>query len=186
MQDRPLVALRGRGGEGLFPPHASLEEMTKAYIAAIKSVQPEGPYHVGGWSAGGIFAYELARALRATGDAVALLALLDTPLPSIYQSVHLDDDIQFIFELGNFANWFSGSSIDVANLSYDTLKALDDESRWRFIHEVAVAHGVLQRETTPAQIRRIVEAAKAHATMIRELLTDRIRSDCVPGPSRNG
>lgn len=167
LQDRPLVALRGRGGEGLFPPHTSLNEMIDTYLAAIKSLQPRGPYHVAGWSAGGIFAYELARRLRAAGDHVALLALLDTPLPSIYDTVHLDDDIQFLFELGRFANWFSGSSIDVANLSYETLRAMDEDSLWQFVHEMAIAHGVLPRETVPQQIRRIVQAGKSHAAMIR-------------------
>jgi thioesterase domain-containing protein len=54
--------------------------MAEDYIADIRSIQPEGPYHIGGFSAGGVVAYEMARQLRAEGQQVAVLALLDTPV----------------------------------------------------------------------------------------------------------
>jgi thioesterase domain-containing protein len=44
--------------------------------------QPEEPYHLGGWSLGGVVALEMAQQLLAQGQSVALLALLDTSLPS--------------------------------------------------------------------------------------------------------
>jgi thioesterase domain-containing protein len=54
--------------------------MAEDYIADIRSVQPEGPYYIGGFSAGGVVAYEMARQLCARGQRVAVLALLDTPV----------------------------------------------------------------------------------------------------------
>ncbi|MBC6424535.1 MAG: hypothetical protein GDA43_26200 [Hormoscilla sp. SP5CHS1] len=41
-------------------PLTRIEEMAAAHIAAIKTVQPQGPYRVGGWSWGGPIAFEMA------------------------------------------------------------------------------------------------------------------------------
>ncbi len=43
---------------------------------AIRGVQPHGPYHLGGWSMGGVVAYEMARRLARAGEKTALLALV--------------------------------------------------------------------------------------------------------------
>jgi thioesterase domain-containing protein len=55
--------------------------MAHDYLAEIRAVQPRGPYLIGGFSGGGIAAYEMARQLIAAGEHVPLLVLLDTPLP---------------------------------------------------------------------------------------------------------
>ena len=59
----------------------SLDELTTPYVAEIRRRQPEGPYNLGGWSAGGICAYEAARYLIIKGEAVERLLFLDTPFP---------------------------------------------------------------------------------------------------------
>jgi len=47
----------------------------------LRQVQPQGPYQLGGFSGGGLTAWEMARQLEAAGDVVSVLVLLDTPLP---------------------------------------------------------------------------------------------------------
>ncbi|EPX82432.1 type I polyketide synthase [Salipiger mucosus] len=79
--DRPFYGLQARGLYGGEEPHRSIEAMARDYIAEMRQVQPEGPYMVGGFSGGGITAYEIARQLEAMGEEVALCVLLDTPLP---------------------------------------------------------------------------------------------------------
>ncbi|MBO9478686.1 SDR family NAD(P)-dependent oxidoreductase [Shimia sp. R11_0] len=79
--DRPFYGLQARGLFGDATPHDDLVQAATDYIAEIKQVQPEGPYLLGGFSGGGITAYEIAHQLEAQGDVVALVALLDTPLP---------------------------------------------------------------------------------------------------------
>jgi amino acid adenylation domain-containing protein len=59
-------------------PDLSTEEAAAFYIRQIREVQPEGPYFVGGYCAGGIIAYEIARQLKASGQSVGLLALFET------------------------------------------------------------------------------------------------------------
>lgn len=56
----------------------SIEKMSREYINAIKSVQPAGPYNLGGYCMGGTIAYEMAQQLVSQGDKVNLLLLLET------------------------------------------------------------------------------------------------------------
>ncbi|WP_270732584.1 type I polyketide synthase [Shimia sp. Alg240-R146] len=79
--DRPFYGLQARGLLGDAAPHDDLQEAARDYIAEMRQVQPSGPYLLGGFSGGGITAYEIRRQLEADGEEVALVALLDTPLP---------------------------------------------------------------------------------------------------------
>ncbi|HEV7514825.1 MAG TPA: sulfotransferase, partial [Thermoanaerobaculia bacterium] len=58
-----------------------LEERAAAYVEALVGIQPQGPYALGGWSLGGVFAWEVAQQLERRGAAVELLVLLDTRVP---------------------------------------------------------------------------------------------------------
>ncbi|WP_395370103.1 amino acid adenylation domain-containing protein [Streptomyces tubercidicus] len=81
--DHPVYALQSRGLDGTEPPARSLDEMAEDYVREIRRVQPEGPYHLLGWSLGGIMAHAVATALQAQGQEVALLAVLDAyPAPA--------------------------------------------------------------------------------------------------------
>lgn len=55
------------------------------FIQEIKRRQPQGPYHVGGWSAGGVISFETVRQLIDMGDAVETLVFIDTPCPLIIE-----------------------------------------------------------------------------------------------------
>ena len=79
--DRPFYGLQARGLLGDEAPHRTIEAAAADYIAEIQQIQPHGPYHLGGFSGGGITAYEIAHQLRAQGEEIAALVLLDTPLP---------------------------------------------------------------------------------------------------------
>jgi len=80
--DQPCYGLQARGvGEGQ-DPHTRIEDMAAHYIQAMRTVQPTGPYLLGGWSMGGVVAFEMAQQLHAQGQNVALLALLDGRIPA--------------------------------------------------------------------------------------------------------
>ena len=59
----------------------SLEELTPSYLAEVRRRQPHGPYYLGGWSAGGICAFDAAQELERCGETVARLILIDSPFP---------------------------------------------------------------------------------------------------------
>ena len=79
--ERPFFGLQARGLFGDEEPHRTIEAAATDYITEMRQVQPHGPYHLGGFSGGGITAYEIAHQLCAQGEEVAALVLLDTPLP---------------------------------------------------------------------------------------------------------
>ncbi|MCC5972564.1 MAG: SDR family NAD(P)-dependent oxidoreductase [Rubellimicrobium sp.] len=79
--DRPFFGLQARGLYGDADPHRDLTEAAADYLAEVRQVQPHGPYLLGGFSGGGITAYDMAHQLRAMGEEVAAVILLDTPLP---------------------------------------------------------------------------------------------------------
>lgn len=76
--DYPFYGFQAQGLDGKSPCFTRIEEMAAHYLAEIKTVQPQGPYFFGGYSLGGVVAYEMAQQLRANGEQVGLLALLDT------------------------------------------------------------------------------------------------------------
>jgi naphtho-gamma-pyrone polyketide synthase len=59
----------------------TLEQLTAKYLLEIRRRQPHGPYYFGGWSAGGICAYEAAQQLSRDGEVTARLILIDSPNP---------------------------------------------------------------------------------------------------------
>lgn len=87
-------------GEDVFfesyndPEAISISELASSYAAAVRKVVPEGPYVIGGVSAGGLLAFEVARQLQASGQKVATLALLDARLPgSVKRDVQRQVDL---------------------------------------------------------------------------------------------
>jgi thioesterase domain-containing protein/acyl carrier protein len=76
--DQPFYGLQSQGLDGKQPPQTRIEEMATHYIEEIRSLQPEGPYFIGGGSSGGVVAFEMARQLEEQGQKVGLVALLDT------------------------------------------------------------------------------------------------------------
>ncbi len=79
---QPFYGLQAQGVDGRLPPLPSIEAMASRYIAAMREVDPAGPYRLAGYSGGGVIAFEMAQQLRRAGAEVALLAMLDTLAPA--------------------------------------------------------------------------------------------------------
>ncbi|HEX8805344.1 MAG TPA: amino acid adenylation domain-containing protein, partial [Candidatus Aquilonibacter sp.] len=80
--DQPIHSVAPHGTSGL-PLLPTIESMASDYASLIRSVQPTGPYRLGGYCAGGLVAYELARLLRSQGEVVDRLVLMNaSPMPS--------------------------------------------------------------------------------------------------------
>jgi thioesterase domain-containing protein/acyl carrier protein len=76
--EQPFYGLQSAGLDGKNAPHTRVEDMAEHYIKEMKELQPAGPYFIGGRSLGGIVAFEMAQQLRARGEKIGVLALLDT------------------------------------------------------------------------------------------------------------
>ncbi|MEU1470315.1 beta-ketoacyl synthase N-terminal-like domain-containing protein [Streptomyces sp. NPDC005761] len=77
--DRPFYGIQARGLLTEDAPIEGVTAMAEYYTEVIRSVQPEGPYDVGGFCLGGIIAYEVTRRLQAQGQDVASLTMVDSP-----------------------------------------------------------------------------------------------------------
>jgi pristinamycin I synthase-3/4 len=75
---RPIYGLQAPGVAHDVPYAASIEEMADDYVNAIRQIQPRGPYHLLGWSFGGVVAYAMACRLQQMGERVALLGIMDS------------------------------------------------------------------------------------------------------------
>ncbi|MBJ6766135.1 non-ribosomal peptide synthetase, partial [Myxococcaceae bacterium JPH2] len=75
--DQPFYALQSPGLEDGATPLTTVEAMAERYIEALRAVQPSGPYRLGGWSLGGVIAFEMARQLTRLGEQVEQLVLID-------------------------------------------------------------------------------------------------------------
>ncbi|WP_306307226.1 amino acid adenylation domain-containing protein [Nocardia exalbida] len=58
----------------------SIDDWARRYVREIRAVQPEGPYHLLGWSLGGVLAHAVATQLQEQGQRVAVLAMMDSSL----------------------------------------------------------------------------------------------------------
>lgn len=76
--NQPFYGIESPGVEDPTAMDAPIETLALQYLEAIRTVQPRGPYLLGGYSMGGIIAFEMARQLRLRGETVALLAVFDT------------------------------------------------------------------------------------------------------------
>ncbi|MCF3103761.1 amino acid adenylation domain-containing protein [Streptomyces roseoverticillatus] len=80
--DQPVYGLQAHGLTEPDAAPASMAEMVEAYLAQIRSVQPQGPYALLGWSFGGLVAHETAVRLQEEGEEVGSLVLMDSYPPA--------------------------------------------------------------------------------------------------------
>ncbi|MET7338169.1 amino acid adenylation domain-containing protein [Nonomuraea sp. NPDC005650] len=112
----PLYGVQARGLDGTTEFARSVEEMAADYVEQIRSVQPSGPYHLLGWSYGGGVAHEIAVQLRAAGEEVAALVLLDQYpwVPEQDADEHDDDPDAALERQMDIVRWQAGNGFGAA------------------------------------------------------------------------
>ncbi|MEV0603329.1 amino acid adenylation domain-containing protein [Streptomyces sp. NPDC050315] len=164
--DQPLYALQAAGAEPGTEPIATMSGLAKSYLEAIRRVQPEGPYRLGGWSFGGFVAFEMARQLRHSGaDEVAQLILLDSIAPDPGERPDVAERAMmewFFWEL----IWVDrGGSAPIERIP-DNLES--DDERLDFIADRAGRAGIVPEQTARTAIRRLFEVYKANWGSLRD------------------
>jgi thioesterase domain-containing protein/acyl carrier protein len=93
--EQPIYGLVGELGKGKLANCDRIEDLATYYINEIQTIQPQGPYFLGGVSWGGVVALEVAQQLLAKGEKVGLLALLDTIRPSARQPLPFSQRVRY-------------------------------------------------------------------------------------------
>ncbi len=81
--DQPFYGIRALGSARSETPLNRIETMAARYLGELRRVQPEGPYQLGGYSGGGVIAFEMAQQLIRQGNEVELFVLFDTYRPGL-------------------------------------------------------------------------------------------------------
>jgi len=158
--DQPFYGLQARGLDGGAPPAKSVEEMAADYVKAIRSVQPSGPYRLGGWSMGGVIAYEMARQLRDSGEPVALLALIDSYAPAVSVATEPEPDQLPLALL--FARDLMGASLTDLPLDLEQLTGLEPDAMLERLLQLAASAGALPPGTDTEHVRALFRVFEAN------------------------
>jgi thioesterase domain-containing protein len=76
--DQPVYGLQAASLDGDRGGSLTVEQMASNYLTELRKVQPHGPYRLGGWSVGGVIAFEMALQLERSGEQVETLPLVDS------------------------------------------------------------------------------------------------------------
>jgi thioesterase domain-containing protein len=125
-----------------------MEEMAAEYVDAIRSVQPHGPFLLGGWSLGGVVAFAMAQQLIADNEEVHLLAMLDTTIP------HSKVNEAYTSEFEN-----SGLEYDL-ELTLEELAELPSEEQLPYLFEHARKLGVIDEHVSSDLVERLLHELK--------------------------
>lgn len=123
--DQPFYGLQSRGLDGLEEPLTRIEDIAAQFLREIREVQPDGPYYLVGMCMGGVVAYEMAQQLRAAGQEIGLLALLETWSPETVPGRRLRPRGRVVAVLGFVA--------DRLRLYLETLGRLRGRERLRYL-----------------------------------------------------
>jgi amino acid adenylation domain-containing protein len=166
---RPFYGIRAANGAGGRSAACRAEDIAAEYVAEIKTVQPRGPYCIGGYSLGVFLAFEMARQLVAAGERVSLLALLDA---AVYRPA--DDDPHAIRHLIAAASHHGG-----VQLSEEELRLVTPD---RLLEHVLGEIG--RRSTAPAEVLDTLRAVLP-AGYRNKLAVDEYMSRVVAAPEKH-
>jgi acetoacetyl-CoA synthetase len=158
---RPIYALQARGLDQEKVPHKDIPAMAAHYIAALREVQPSGPYALCGYSFGGLVVYEMALQLTDAGEGIDLLAVLD----SGFHPKNLPAFDWLRFRLGRFAVY------------RDAMAGMCAKERRSYIRQEFANVGNSLRLAAGLSPRRSVEAVGQAARPLPAPL-DRVRAGC--------
>jgi thioesterase domain-containing protein len=144
-------------------PLASIEQMAHSYVDAILTVQPHGPYLLGGWSMGGLIAFEMARALERKGETVSLLALIDPTPPKSNGHVLKDDELSLLM---SFARDL-GLEVNQETWPTQQLEQLQTGERLSYLHDLATTKQFISPDLGLPEVSAIFEVFKRNITAIK-------------------
>ncbi len=149
--NQPFYGLQAAGLDGKQEPCSDIKIMATHYIQAMRTVQPQGPYLLGGWSMGGVIAWEMATQLQSQGQKVDLLALIDATVPmTMTQPTEIDDGTL----LRRFFQDILGLSSEYADFSVERLEELEPAERLAYVME--------QEQITNLPLRHLFHVFKSN------------------------
>jgi len=165
--DQPLYAFEAPGLDDDTEPLDRVEDLAARYVEALRHRQPTGPYRLAGWSMGGLVAFEMAAALTAAGEEVALLALIDAPVPGGWDTPAEVGVHAFVTDL---AGMVGGDPPRLDDLPGTEVDAAD---RLAALHRVLTESGLLPADLGTDFLRRRLAVFQANTRAAHRYVPDR-------------
>jgi amino acid adenylation domain-containing protein len=159
---RMVYALQAGGVSDGRDPVRSVDLMAERYLGEVRRVQPHGPYHLAGWSAGGVTAVEMAHRLLAAGEEVAFVGLFDTSPPNAESEV--PDPVGMYLRLASGLTGLEGAELEALGAALEDLPIgarLEHLAGWLAVHGSDSQLGELDG------LRPVVEVFRANVTAAR-------------------
>jgi amino acid adenylation domain-containing protein len=166
--DQPFYGIQAKGLDRSHAPHMRIEEMAAHYIEAIRAFQPEGPYLLGGWSMGGIVAFEMAQQLQAQGERIRLLVLMDAVAPDREAHNEELDDASLLL---GFAQDLGLTEEDVT-VPLDELLKLSPDKSVAYILERAKAASIVPTDFAAEHLKHLFRVFKLNSLAMRSYLPE--------------
>ncbi len=173
-----VYGLRALDYEEIFD--ADLESMAARQLAAMREIQPEGPYHLAGWSFGALLAYEMAQQLQRQGEQIGLLAVLDITAPvanseEVFEryrdkeknrvDIDSDDPIMLARLIGELA----GQAFLVCE---EDLLGRDHDEQLRYILDESKRAGIIPQEMGLIEAFRILRGYRCRQRAARDYVAE--------------
>ncbi|HET7229038.1 MAG TPA: amino acid adenylation domain-containing protein [Longimicrobium sp.] len=163
---RPVIGIRDVGDDLARP----IPTVAAEHVRALRQRQPEGPYHLVGWSFGGYVAWEMAAQLEAEGERVAFVGLLDTMSPLLAQVRHGYGDVELAAGLAEEAAEQMGRDFTIDRGALEGLP-LDEVIR-RAVAQLH-AQGAAPADFDAAALREGFDVIRARARSLRAYVPGR-------------
>ena len=139
-----------------------MEEIATYYIEAIQTIQPSGPYLLGGHSFGGIVAFEIATQLQKQGHEVALVAIIDAVAPILLDKKSNGVKVDEAVYLTDFASYVADMlSLDL-EVSKEALASLTAVEQLHYLKERLIRVNLLPPDAGITSVRGLVQVFKAN------------------------
>ena len=154
---QPVYCIRTQGTEGEASLLTTLQEMAHVSLVALRTLQTNGPYYLGGSSFGGVLAYEMAQQLLTVGEEIAYLGMIDSPGPSQMPTTCTDDaaEVLYMYMLN------IGTSIQI---TLEDLRCLSSKQ------QASQALRMMGQDDTPAAHRSLHQALVLFHTNLKALI----------------
>jgi amino acid adenylation domain-containing protein len=168
--EQPFYGLRSLGIDENITPYTQMEDIAAHHIKALQTVQPQGPYLIGGYSFGGKVAFEMAHQLLQQGHEVSLLVVIDihVTVPETEKEVAQWNDAK---TMTAFATVYGSALRKNLGISSEVLHSLESHEQLNYCLERLTAMGQVLTET---ELKRLVSVYRANLQAYAEYVLNEI------------
>ena len=162
--EQPFYGLQAVGLDGKSKPYTNIEDMATHYLKEIQTVQPQGPYLLGGHSFGALVAFEMSQQLQKQGHEVTLLAIIEMIAPNLFNKLKKLgwNEAKCLSNLAQLIERRLGKPVKVSD---EMLQRLESEGQLNELLEQFKKASLLPPDAEVTHIRGLIDVYKANCRM---------------------